>query len=416
MARVLRRNPFTPNAPIDDPARFSGRDVELEAIIDALYQTANSNPVHLAITGARGIGKTSILHMAAQVASGDRILIDRIGLNTGAFKFRMLPVIHTGNRGETVEAVANALLAQLRDKLNLAKFKTSEIHWEVDLHLFKLGGSAGPALVPHVIDALVATLERASRLVGGKYNGILLMVDEIDRLTRISEVTGAVHEAGFGSFFKVLSEKLALRGLKNVGICLCGVEGFLQELREEHPSIERVFRDVPIPPLSGPQAEQIVIAALDSVGYESTPEARKKIVKLSGYYPEPVHLIGSEAFKADSDQVVDEQDVDMALGRVVRYIKRNHLKNILADAGAGRDREILGAMAAIRDTVVPVRTIGERIGLAPYQFGSNMTRLVRKDVLVRVEKGQYRFREPLLGTYIDQVGLGAGEEEEEEEE
>jgi hypothetical protein len=69
------------------------------------------------------------------------------------------------------------------------------------------------------------------------------MVDEVDRITRIGRQLGATEsvEAGFGSFFKVLSEKLANRRLSRVGICLCGVEGFLQELKAEHPSIERVF-------------------------------------------------------------------------------------------------------------------------------------------------------------------------------
>jgi len=93
VAVALKKDPFTPNAPIDDPARFSGRDTELEAIIDALYQTAQRNPHHVAITGARGIGKTSALHMAAKVAQGDRELIDRLAIDTGDFEFKMLPVV-----------------------------------------------------------------------------------------------------------------------------------------------------------------------------------------------------------------------------------------------------------------------------------------------------------------------------------
>jgi hypothetical protein len=37
---ALKVDPFTPNTPIDEPARFSGRENELKAIIDALFQTA----------------------------------------------------------------------------------------------------------------------------------------------------------------------------------------------------------------------------------------------------------------------------------------------------------------------------------------------------------------------------------------
>jgi hypothetical protein len=38
-AIMLKVDPFTPNTPIAEPARFSGRDGELKAIIDALFQT-----------------------------------------------------------------------------------------------------------------------------------------------------------------------------------------------------------------------------------------------------------------------------------------------------------------------------------------------------------------------------------------
>src|SRR4051794_35509806 len=103
---ALKVDPFTPNAPIDDPARFSGRDSELRAIIDALFQTAHGNPHHVAITGARGIGKTSALQMAARIAEGDRVLLERMDIDTGEFEFRMLPVSHTATRGESVEDVA----------------------------------------------------------------------------------------------------------------------------------------------------------------------------------------------------------------------------------------------------------------------------------------------------------------------
>src|SRR5215212_1074631 len=116
----LKVDPFTPNAPIDDPARFSGRDTELEAIIDALYQTAHGNPHHVAITGARGIGKTSALNMAGEVAGGDRSLLDRI-----------------------------------RKALDQSGFETKELRWEINLKLFKVGGSAGPALVPQIVDQLL---------------------------------------------------------------------------------------------------------------------------------------------------------------------------------------------------------------------------------------------------------------------
>jgi hypothetical protein len=412
---VLKVDPFTPNAPIDDPARFAGRETELTAIVDALFQTANGNPHHVAITGARGIGKTSALHMAARIAEGDRSLLDRLGIDTGEFAFNMLSVVHTATRGETVEDVVNALLDRLRHALQQTGFKTNEIHWQVDLKLFKVGGSSGPGVIPHVVDQLIDRIEKVSQHVRDHgMNGLLLMVDEVDRVTRIAATRDAretVH-AGFGSFFKVLSEKLAVRGLKQTAICVCGVEGFLQELKQEHASIERVFRDVPIPPLTDAQAEQIIVSALGRVIADSDEPARRRIVKLSGGYPEPVHLIGSEAFRVDVDDFIDTNDVEAALDQVVKYIRRNYLKDLIARAGSGRDQEILRAMAGLEGEIRSVQQIGEAIGVPPYKFGSNMTRLTRRHILTRQSKGQYRFTEPLLEIYIRRVGIGSAEDDE----
>jgi DNA-binding transcriptional ArsR family regulator len=209
-----------------------------------------------------------------------------------------------------------------------------------------------------------------------------------------------------------LSERLHVRGLRRVGICLCGVEGFLQVLKAEHPSVVRVFRDVLIPPLTNAQAEEIIISALEGARITSTEQARRRIVKLSGNYPEPVHLIGSEAFRADNDDHIDDEDVERALDLVVRHVRANYLSDIIARANSGRDQDILRAMAHIDDDVKTVAEVARQLDLVPQAFGSNMTRLTRGGILRRERKGQYRFADPLLEIYIRRVGLGSEADDE----
>lgn len=412
---ALKVDPFTPNTPIDEPARFSGRENELQAIIDALFQTAHGNPRHFAITGARGIGKTSALHMAARVASGDRELLTRLEIDTGGLVFNMAAVIHTANRGETVETVANALLAELHRTFTRRKWTTTGLTWEINLKLFRVGGVLTPAEVPQIVEQLVDALEGAARRLNDEgVNGVLLMIDEVDRITHVPSAGASAEpvEAGLASFLKVLSERLSARGLLRVGICLCGVEGFLQVLRNEHQSVERVFRDVLIPPLTNAQAEQIIVRALERVRVTSSEEARRRIVKLSGNYPEPVHLIGSEAFRGDSDGHIDSADVDRALDLVVRHVRANYLSDIVSRANSGRDQDILRAMAGIDGDVKAVADVGRELNLSPQAFGSNMTRLKRNGILRRERKGQYRFIDPLLEIYIRRVGIGSAADDE----
>ncbi len=62
MPRVLKANPFRPGKPITDPELFAGRREELSLLVDALYQTGTGNARHIIVTGARGIGKSSLVN------------------------------------------------------------------------------------------------------------------------------------------------------------------------------------------------------------------------------------------------------------------------------------------------------------------------------------------------------------------
>jgi Cdc6-like AAA superfamily ATPase len=55
---VIRYNPFNPQQPAK-PHFFVGREQERKSFETFLLQTIHSSPMNLAITGDRGMGKTS---------------------------------------------------------------------------------------------------------------------------------------------------------------------------------------------------------------------------------------------------------------------------------------------------------------------------------------------------------------------
>src|SRR5262245_14091588 len=63
-------NPFRPTSPVN-PAMFVGRLHEVERLEAHLLQTVNGNPTNFALTGERGIGKSSLLNYIKWVAKGD---------------------------------------------------------------------------------------------------------------------------------------------------------------------------------------------------------------------------------------------------------------------------------------------------------------------------------------------------------
>ncbi|WP_198597018.1 ATP-binding protein [Vibrio splendidus] len=76
-------DPFTPEIPIDAWERFSGRQKEVDSVIDSLFQLANQSPKHTIITGDRGIGKSSLLTQVTQLAQGDDGLANKLSLKLG---------------------------------------------------------------------------------------------------------------------------------------------------------------------------------------------------------------------------------------------------------------------------------------------------------------------------------------------
>ena len=64
-ALVLRKNPFTPQGPVRDPAKFAGRRDSFRNAVDALY-----NNKYILVSGPRGIGKSSVSYQLFYLDSG----------------------------------------------------------------------------------------------------------------------------------------------------------------------------------------------------------------------------------------------------------------------------------------------------------------------------------------------------------
>jgi Cdc6-like AAA superfamily ATPase len=73
----MRFNPFNPQQPAR-PDFFVGRAEELEKFEQNLLQTIHDSPMNMAITGNRGIGKTSTLIKFEEIAKRHNCLVVRL--------------------------------------------------------------------------------------------------------------------------------------------------------------------------------------------------------------------------------------------------------------------------------------------------------------------------------------------------
>lgn len=118
-------NVFTPASPIQNPAKFVGREKEVEDAVTALL----SKGADLVVYGERGCGKSSLAYMLHSITQGDFEILDYYGLRDrleekgflswllGPEKKRFNPIWVNGFR-KPLEQVMHTILTKRRSREN----------------------------------------------------------------------------------------------------------------------------------------------------------------------------------------------------------------------------------------------------------------------------------------------------------
>lgn len=395
-------DPFTPNRPIDDPDRFFGRVDPVNEMIDSLFQIKNGNPKHTIVTGDRGVGKSSLLTQIYLTAIGNNSLTDRLKIDRGVEQYDYVTVWHDVDATQTAFDLSFAMLGKFESSFK--KF-VSGFTLEVDVAGFgKLGrDKQNPMNMTQLIEEFVQRIKSVSVAAEkNKKDGVLIFIDELDRIRQDSMIS---------SFFKLTSERLAREDVKKVGFICAGITGAVQKLEEEHASILRTFRDVPLPRFEQDETAQILLDGFNKASHKCTMQNLPlKAQGVTVGLPEPIHLLGSEMLSVDSDGELDEVDFESAIKKIVTDVRRNKLASLLKLAGSGKYQRIIEAMANCSEKIVPLEFIAKSISQEQSQFSTNMATLVDREIIFKPAIGKYAFADPMLKEYIKINGVLALDE------
>ena len=222
-------------------------------------------------------------------------------------------------------------------------------------------------------------------------DGIVLAIDEVDRVAEAD---------GMPTFFNVSSEMMTARGLESIVLLPVGVIGVQELMKADHASVGRVFEVIHVPTLSGDEAMDIVTRALDGTGVGIEEGVNRRIAELSGGFPHPVHLLGSETFDVDDDDVLREDDLAAGIKSVVAEKWKEEFDQDYITAGSGKNLEIVKTMANAYQEDVPVAYVCEIMGVQQPEISSNIGELMKRGVILRPDRGVYRFRDPLFRHYV----------------
>jgi energy-coupling factor transporter ATP-binding protein EcfA2 len=401
-------NVFTPALPIGDPARFAGRQEQLDAVSLALL----SEGTQIVIYGNRGVGKSSLAHQLAAIAQGDMTVIDRL-----TFKPLKTPeyLVISLECDDTITDMKALILRLLTDDEALASWlpfkveKTTaggELASTLNVKVFSVTGklSNSDTLVRESVEQDLYSVfgNSISYILGtGAVSGVLFIIDEVDRIKNRDDLPSIVRARGSDP---------------RVKFALVGVGTTPQELIAGHESIVRQISDgcVEMPPMSNEELKAIFDNAhvvLKDEGLSFTEQAQQWIINIAKGHPYYVHLLGKHclihAAKTKQKSITEEMAMEVlaeiankgtAKVQEAAYIKaigHSYVREFVLKALAGVDGEEINT-SAIYPKIASSRgmdtgAVSVYVGhLAHEKFGG---------ILEKTRERHYRFRDSLFKAY-----------------
>lgn len=402
---MYKRNPFIPDKPVTEFDLFAGRSEELNVLFYALYQIGQRNSKHMIVTGPRGIGKSSFINQIESLTRNRSAILKQLDIDAGEFGFRFAVFKHIAMKGQSVETIVTSLIDEMKKetKDDLRQLFDSILEkWKPKFSIPAVGEIE---LQPQNIQdsSVLSTdfIESVRNLWAGvkdSKDGIVIIIGEVDTVAE---------DTNIASFLKIASELLVSSELDRVALYLGGITDAMEKLKVDHESIGRIFEIIELNPMRPEESREVITKTLES-GVESSQvtvsdRAMRQIVQIADGFPAIVHQLCFHAYRYDEDNRIDEEDLRKALVDVVTRVRREELDKSLSRAGEGYAREILFAMANDDRLNVPLADIAMKLNKPTNEVSSPITKLVRDEKVVRIERGLYKIKDPLLRLYIRQL-------------
>lgn len=402
-AKKIGKSPFKVERSEKDPHAFGLRKKEIIDCVRAIYNNRN-----VLISGARGIGKSSLGQQMQIVLQGDSTLLERCKIEVDFPKTFCL--YYACSIGLSLEQLVLDLLYRLEQAYRIlqmdADVKEIKQGFELNLGFIKanveatIGSStkgAPATLATQFVDGLELVFKKIHLF---RYKAISIMLDEVDKLPS---------DANLGGFMKIVHESLSSRDLNNVNFILAGQMGIFTRLQKEHPSFERLIKHVPLSPLDLDASEYILDYATKNTKprINIEPDAKQAILGIAAGHPDTIHLVGDAAFyQAEDPKTITRFDVIKGIMGILKSDKREKYTEMLQSV-AKDEKATLFILGTYRSEAVPVRIpyqwLINRAGkyFSAEEIDKNLVSLVEQAYLVlKDDRKSIYFTEELFRLFI----------------
>ncbi|VFQ44367.1 AAA family ATPase [Desulfoluna butyratoxydans] len=211
------------------------------------------------------------------------------------------------------------------------------------------------------VSELVVTTPTESKIIDiCEQNGLLLIVDELHRASE-----PLTHD--LSAFLKAYANK----NCKNFRIALLGTENEASRLVISDPGTDRILEEVPLPPLSTTEAQEVIETGFPRLGIEISDDVRDELVQYSVGSPFVLQFLCLEIAEAsyrEESRAVTSEDVKESLKtygrRKAQRLIREYRAAIETTGEKRYRKQILLAMANGEDEYVTMEYLVEKISSA----------------------------------------------------
>jgi Cdc6-like AAA superfamily ATPase len=377
---------FRPAAPIDRRALFSGRADEIAELYSVIAQPGQ----HAVIYGERGVGKTSLAVVVAELLRGSGILVARA----------------TCDSSDNFSSVWRKALSEISFSHTKEAVGFGSATTEASSPASGLLGSGD--VTPHAVQRALGSI--------GDQQPIAVIFDEFDRLGAAEGKDRAI----FADTIKTLSDRVAPATL-----VIVGVADDVGELIREHGSVERALVQIRMPRMSREELAEIATKGVESARMRIAKTSVSRITALSQGLPHYTHLLtqlAAQAALSERRADIALRDVEAAVARAIERAQQSVTEayyHATAGDGDARRRVLLACALADEDDFgfFSAADLDEPLGRLRGQEGEasleqDLLELAKSEAVLQCRKEagteRYRFVNPLLQPYVVMRGLSEG--------
>jgi hypothetical protein len=376
------RNPFTPGLPIN-PKQFVGRKEEIRLFEQSLGQAFYGNPQNFAILGDRGIGKSSLLRKFESIAREKNCLVIRRDIDASV---------------DSLQKLAYFILCALKEegkrffsKRKKAKTSVSDFFskYKISVSISGFGGSIERVPSAAIQEDFYNELAEISGNIQAQVPVTVIMLDEAEHIQNIKGAWGFIRSV----FTRLLENDY------HFYIIVCGKLGLFRNIKEIFSPMERFFFPRKISLLKANETIEAIEKPMKNNGISITEEVKKSLVEYTDGHPFIIQVFGFYLFEL-GERIIDAKLFQKELPNIFERLKIQVFSDRYNSASP-QELKILNFMALSEVNVFKPAEIQKSLKIKNVK--NLLRRLVKKDCLRKVGRGEYTVFHKLFKLYIRSI-------------